>query len=223
MSPSGLRLVCFAVKEEAKPFARFAESHPEVKTLITGMGQRNAERALRAALGQHQPELVLTCGFAGGLEPGLLPGTVLFETEPDTELSTALITAGAQPARFHCATRVATTISEKRALRKETGAEAVEMESELLRRICQERGVRNATVRVILDAAEEDLPLDFNTLMNTEEEIDSWKLAKTLLSSPRKVPGLIRFQKQTQAAAARLAVVLQAVLIAISPKPSRPA
>lgn len=222
MSPSGLSLVCFAVKEEAKAFVRLTKSRSDTKTLITGMGLRNAQKSLRAALAQIEPGLVLTCGFSGGLKPDILPGTVLFEAGADPELTAALTTAGAQPARFYCATRVATTVAEKRTLRERTGADAVEMESQFLRAICQECGVASATVRVILDSAQEDLPLDFNKLMNQEQEIDSWKLAKTLLGSPNKVPALIRFQKQTQAAAERLAVVLQAALIAISTKSARP-
>jgi len=221
MSPSKLTLVCFAVKEEAKPFIRFTESRSDIRTLITGMGLRNAEKSLRSALAQTEPGLVLTCGFTGGLNPGLLPGTVLFEAGADPELATALTSAGAQVARFYCATRVATTVGEKRALRERTGADAVEMESQFLRAICQECGITSATVRVILDSADEDLPLDFNQLMNQEHEIDGWKLTKALLGCPNKVPALIRFQKQTQAAAERLAVVLQAVLIAISTKSAR--
>lgn len=52
MSPPPFTLVCFAVKEEAKPFTQLIGSNPQLRTLLTGIGPRNAERALRAALRQ---------------------------------------------------------------------------------------------------------------------------------------------------------------------------
>src|SRR4051794_34472908 len=76
-------LVCFAVKEEAKFF--FPRPHPagSVQSWITGMGRRNAAESLREAVAAVQPECVLTCGFAGGLNPALTLGTVLYDEDYD--------------------------------------------------------------------------------------------------------------------------------------------
>src|SRR6267154_4221338 len=50
------------------------------------------------------PELVLTCGFAGGLNPELKLGEVVFELSTlNSQLSTRLLAAGAKPAKFFCA------------------------------------------------------------------------------------------------------------------------
>jgi len=203
-------LVCFAVKEEAAPFAARAKAMPGVRILVTGMGARNAERALRPAL-QQPVGMVLTCGFAGGLNPALACGQVVFSLDEHPGLEAALRASGAQPARFHFADRVATTAAEKAALRRETGADAVEMESRVMRNLCREQGIPSATVRVILDTAGEDLPLDFNRLLTAEYQIHPGKLAAALLKSPGKVGALLAFRKQTQAAAAELARVLVAV------------
>jgi adenosylhomocysteine nucleosidase len=206
-------LVCFAVKEEATPFRRTARGQPDIEVVLTGMGARNAEKAIRAALTTGRPSLVLSAGFAGGLRPGLSSGSVVFSAEGQPELEKSLRGAGAKAAKFHFVARVATNASQKRELREQTGADAVEMESQVIRSICQEQGIPSATVRVILDTANDDLPLDFNELMTDDQELDGRKLARAVLKSPGKISGLLRLQKQSASAARRLAGVLEQVLL----------
>ena len=207
-------LVCFAVKEEARGFQKLLGKRADLKVILVGMGRRNAERAIRAELGKERPRLVLTCGFAGGLSPELATGTVVFAADPETGLEPPLLAAGAKPARFHCAERVAATIEEKRALRQATGADAVEMESQVICDVCREQKICCATVRAILDTAGEDLPLDFNQLMTPEQKMSYGKLAMALAKSPGKVRGLLHLQRQSRTAAEKLGQVLAGLLSA---------
>jgi adenosylhomocysteine nucleosidase len=207
----GGTLVCFAVKEEAAVFRRAFAHRPQVAILITGMGRRNAEQKIRQRLSWHLPERVLSCGFAGGLNPQLSTGAVVY-AGADADQETHLLAAGAVAARFHCAEHVAVTGAEKRALRETTGADAVEMESQIIGEACRESAIPFATVRVILDTAEENLPLDFNALMTTNQQLNYFKLAGTLLKSPGKIRALMNFQKQCRAAADSLARALAGVI-----------
>ena len=207
-----LTLICFAVKEEAAPFLKFTENHPNVSVLITGMGRKNSERAILESLSKNLPTLVLTCGFAGALNLGLEIGAVVFDADAESEIASPLKEAGANPAKFYCAPRVATTADEKTALRESTGADVVEMESGVIREICRQKNIPSATIRAVSDAAHDDLPLDFNALMTANDAISFPKLALALMKSPGKIPQLMQLQKNTQAAAAELAKVLEKLL-----------
>jgi hypothetical protein len=205
-------LVCFALKEEARAFKQWARGRENIKIILVGVGKRNAERAIRAALAEERPDFVLTCGLAGGLRLDLAMGTVVFAAEPETGLEPALLAAGAKLACFYCAERVAATAAEKRALRESTGADAVEMESQPICAVCREHRIPSATVRVILDTAQEDLVLDFNQLLTPDQKMSYGRLALALARSPGKVGALLKLRRQSQAAAEKLGRVLANVL-----------
>ena len=204
-------LICFAVKEEAKFFLP-AQAGLSCQTWITGMGRRNACESIRQAIATVQPERVITAGFAGGLNPKLRCGTVVYDQDFDAGFGPELEELGALPAKFHCHKRVAITTAEKSELWRFTGADAVEMESSVIRAICREFRIPSATIRVISDDATQDLPLDFNALMTAEERINYPKLIWTVLSRPSRIPKLITFQQQTIAASRQLGTLLQELL-----------
>ncbi len=203
-----ITLVCFALKEEAAPFRRIAAGRTDIQVLITGIGRRNAERAARDTIAATSPRRVLTCGFAGGLNPELKVGAVVFSADDAPTLAASLQAAGARPARFHCASRIAVTAAEKLELRNSTGADAVEMESGAIHEVCREYQIPCAIVRVISDAASEELPLDFNQLAKPDLSLDYVKLALAIGKSPGSIRALVRMQKQTRLAAQQLATVL---------------
>jgi adenosylhomocysteine nucleosidase len=210
-------LVCFALKEEAAPFRKIvartmASAQADIFILITGIGCQNAEKSMREFLAINSPKLVLTCGFAGGLNPDLKLGEVVFElagpAANDQKLVANLAAAGAKLAKFFCVDRIATTVAEKKKLRGETGADAVEMESAAIHAVCRERGIPCATVRVISDTAHENLPLDFNALAKPDKKLDFGKLFLAIAKSPGKIGALMQLQKKTKFAAEQLANVL---------------
>lgn len=197
-------LVTFAVKEEMK----FFPGGPGIRRYITGMGRDNAEQAIATAVEEIRPKLVLTCGFAGGLNPVLKSNEVLFHADAGTPLCDTLQRAGATPVSFFCARRVAITSEEKQRLWRGTGLDAVEMESESIRDFCRERDIPSATIRVVSDTALEDLPLDFNTLMSPTQKINYSKLTWALVRAPFKLAELLAFQQKTVDAAKALGAFL---------------
>lgn len=207
----GTVLVCFALIEEADAFQKLAAGRDDVSILITGIGQQNAETSFRRFLEGNSPRQVLTCGFAGGLNPDLKIGDVVFSTLQRTSWD-ALAKQGARSVYFHCANRIATTAAEKTELRRKTRQDAVEMESGHIQQLCRERKIPCTTVRVISDTADENMPFDFNKLSKPDSSLDFGKLAWAILKSPGKIPALLRLRKNTNLAAQRLAEVLANVI-----------
>ena len=197
-------LVTFAVPEEAAPFRRLCP--PGVKILVTGMGADAAGRNVEAEFERSgNYDLVISCGFCGGLDSQLKRETVVVAVDSDAEVVALAAMEGICSGTFHCAESVATTGGMKARLRAETGADVVEMESGIIAGICRSRGIRVATLRVISDEAGEDLPLDFNKLMTRRGGIHFGKLAIELARRPRMIPELMRLQKRTARAASALA------------------
>lgn len=209
--PSPRILVCFAVKEEARPFVSNLRGSTTFNTLITGMGWKNAGEAIDRALVEFRPDLVLSCGFAGGLDPAHRPGAILFETD-QPQLAERCSALGAKSATFVCSPKVLSKAEEKLALRERSKADAVEMESGIIRRCCQERGVASATIRVIIDPVEQDLPLDLENVLTTRKRISAPKLACALLASPSRIKSLIDLRSDSIRVAKELGAFLERLL-----------
>jgi adenosylhomocysteine nucleosidase len=201
-------LVCFAVKEENK----FFKPPPGVRVLITGMGRRNAFESLDKYLAKEKPSGILTCGFAGGLNPSLELGEIIYDCDDGAPWEKALLASSARLARFHCAARVSITANEKYQLWQSTFMDAVEMESDTIREMARKQSIPSATIRTISDTAHESLPLDFNRLMTPDHRLDFAKLAGRLLLKPRLIAELLRFQGQTITAAQSLGKFLENLL-----------
>ena len=184
----------------------------DVHVLLTGMGAHNAEQAVSDALKTVRPGRVFTCGFAGALNPTLSIGDVVFATKVSPHLAQRLQSSGARQVVFVCVERVVTTAAEKCALRAQTNADVVEMESAVIERVCREAGVECVTLRAISDTAREDLPLDFNALMTSDQKLDLAKLAVAILRRPQRIPALLRLGKNSAIAAEKLGKVLVAVI-----------
>jgi hypothetical protein len=77
---------------------------------------------------------------------------------------------------------------------------------------CREKQIPSAIVRVVLDTADTNLPLDFNQYLTADDQVDIPKLTKAVLFSPKKVRALLQLQQQGKAAAQRLGQVLAGLL-----------
>ncbi|MFB7270972.1 1-hydroxy-2-methyl-2-butenyl 4-diphosphate reductase [Streptomyces sp. NPDC056244] len=144
-----------------------------VTVLRTGMGPRNAERAVARALGEprNRDAVLIASGFCAGLTPGMHPGDLIVADETRDPYGSTPCTgtgllvdalARAVPGRtVHTGPLTGSdhvVRGQERAVLRTTGAVAVDMESAATLRTALSAGTRPvAAVRVVVDAPEHEL------------------------------------------------------------------
>lgn len=153
---------------------------------------------------------MLSCGFAGALDPELEIGDVVFHAPGLTVFELTLEKLGARRARFYQVEKVLWTASEKLKLRSLTTADAVDMESAAIAAVCTAINAEFGIVRVVSDTAHEDLPVDFNRFLLPAGGINTKRLFSWLVARPSVMIKVLRWHARLNSAAAKLAEVLYA-------------
>lgn len=189
--------------------ARIAR-HPGVVTLVGGGDPARLALLLQGALAPGA-RAVISFGIAGGLAPGLRPGTVLLAcsvhdgrervaTDRDwlKRLSESL--PDARTVHLAGADRVVSGTEAKRALHRDTGAAAVDMESHVAARLANLHRIPFAALRVVADPAERTLPRAATVGMRADGSTDAPAVLRSLLDRPGDIPALIRTALDARAA-----------------------
>lgn len=157
---------------------------------------------------------MISTGYCGALDPSLRVGDIVVSDH--TQIGT-LERAGARGRADHtCARglvitrdRVAVTAAEKRALREETGAIAVDMESSAVKDRAEALGIPYACIRAVSDTAGENMPLDFNRYRAADGRFSRGRIALAAMARPFSVmPALLEFDRQCQRASIALGEAL---------------
>jgi adenosylhomocysteine nucleosidase len=149
---------------------------------------------------------VISFGVAGGLDPALKPGDVVVATEvlagdtrwlagltlnEETIASVALGRSRVVRGGLAGVERVLAARSCKAALRLETGAAAVDMESHIAAAYAAEAGLPFAALRVIADPADRALPALAVTAIKANGDIDMRKVLSGVARNPMMLRALV--------------------------------
>jgi nucleoside phosphorylase len=201
-----------------------------VLVLQTGVGEAAMTRAAEWLLGDPRleavpcrPKAVLSTGFSGALTEEHHTGDIILATEivdaqgsrwPATWPEELPAGEWRPPLHRHpvlTVPRLVGTPEEKRALGRQTGAAAVDMESAVLARLCRRRDVPFGCVRVILDDLHTPLSPRLLALLS-----DGGVSPLRLLSAVARAPGLMRelwqLARQSHRAAEQLGKALGELL-----------
>lgn len=138
---------------------------------------------------------MISTGYCGALDPKLRVGDIVVSEE--TRIGALNCSRG----RVITRDRVAVTAAEKRALREETGAIAVDMESSAVKDRAEALGIPFACIRAVSDTAGENMPLDFNRYRGADGRFSRGRIALAAMARPFSVmPALLAFDRQCQRA-----------------------
>lgn len=167
-------------------------------TVVAGGGDgARLERELEAAVAD--ATMVLSCGLAGALAPGLKAGDlVLGERFPGESRGTDVVEmlreqlAGAHIGSIIGSDTIVASVAEKQALYAETNALAVDMESHIAARVAARHGLPFAIVRAISDTADHTLPPAALVGMRPDGSMALGAVLASLARNPGQLPALIR-------------------------------
>ncbi|MCX7872398.1 MAG: hypothetical protein N2487_03855 [Verrucomicrobiae bacterium] len=152
--------IIFATRFEARDF----KPPPDVILFYSGMGKKKVKNCLEKLLKKCRPHCIVNSGFAGGLNPDLSEGAIVYRTTEGDD--SFFRSSGAFAARFFCSNEVVTSVEEKRALFLKTGADVVDMESDVIFNVCCENKIPCYIIRVVSDGANTAMPVDFNNIFH---------------------------------------------------------
>lgn len=208
---------------------RSKAGNAEVTALLTGIGKEASARAMGLMMAMADEDkhfdLCISSGLAGALCETLKVGDIIApealiaesrhadlptdELKVDRELRGLALKTGAMSANcLFTADRMLVKASQKSVC--SSRAQLVDMESFEIVKEAMAWGARSLVVRGISDSAEEDLPIDFSLTLSKKNKISVGKVLLQLLKNPLALAALVRFGKQSQSAAERLAKFLDA-------------
>ncbi len=207
--------IAFALEFESVHFRARHNSRLRVASWVLGAMGVEAARILDKRLAETTPSLVISAGFAGGLQPGVEVGElVLGRNYSDPALATKL-TLG--PAWHVGDVRTEPAIIErsvdKKRLGQETGALAGDLETAHIAEVCASRGVPMLSIRCISDALNDDMPVPADILLNPKTyRPEPLLLFRHLMTNPKSVVPFNRLLKNAKLAQAKLAEGLEEIL-----------
>lgn len=193
--------------------ARLA-SGPGIVTIGAG-GNPGRLRALLLERAEPGCRAVISIGIAGGLDPALAPGDVVvatgivvadrrFETHPEIVAAhaAALMSLPGRVVRADLAGVEAAALSPraKSALRRSTGAAAVDMESHVAAAYAERHGLPFAAIRVVCDPSDRALPAFVAQALTPDGDVDVLAVLRALARGSATVGGLVSLARDSGAA-----------------------
>ncbi|MGI6415654.1 MAG: hypothetical protein ACOX1P_08305 [Thermoguttaceae bacterium] len=200
----------------------------------SGPGCAAAERATEALIAAHQPDWVISAGFAGGLSENvkrhdlllvnsvIRPGGSRIAVDLPVDPAVLAGSPGVHVGGLFTADRIIRLPDEKRTLGEESGALAVDMETFAVAEVCLRRNVPLIAARIISDAAGDQLPDDLERL--ARQQTPARKLGAvfgTVMNRPGSVKDMLQLKESALLASDRLAGFLQSIIRQLTaPRPS---
>ncbi len=191
----------------------------------SGVGRDAAERATQALILGHQPQWIISAGYAGGLSDRVAQGDfVLADEIVDSQGRSLAIDFKLAPdalklmphvhvGRLVTVNQVVARAEDKRSLGARHGALAVDMETMGAAEACRSDKIRFLSVRVVTDAVDRTLPDDIDYLVKRKSTAGRLGAAAgAILRRPSSVKDMWQLKEDALVASDRLARFLVGVI-----------
>ena len=199
-----------------------------VRIVTSGVGPQRARDAAEEALERNRPSHVISIGVAGGLTNTLRRPSITLPTTTIRQVDGAVFPADDQLRKqairllnqadiyWQSVTSITTpeilfTKPEKRAA-ADSGAEIVQMEDSEWAEVCAEAEVPFASVRVVMDALDDDIP---NEVVQWRGKPSAFDIAVGAIRRPSLLPELLSLGIQRQSAIQELERAMTLIIPAI--------
>ena len=189
-----------------------------VIVLHTGVGEKSCRRQIGDFFGQQPLRYLISAGFAGALDRGLKIGNLLLSenfSSPELLGSPHLDIAadGVFLGKLATAPGVVDSNVERDRWAANTGAAAVDMETEFIAAACASHDVPMLSLRTISDTPSEPLPAPPGVLFDLEKQKTSFgRLALYLGTHPAAITRLTAFRHRIAFARRSLTAALDKIL-----------
>lgn len=167
-----------------------------VSIIHIGVGAKACARKIDKFLRNSHPKFLISSGFAGSVREDLKVGDLIAgENFSDRQLLLRAERAcGARAVKLFTTSAMVDSIDQRNQIAQAQGADAVDMETEVIAQACAVHGVRMVSLRVISDSPREPFPAPPHVLFDLERQrTNAATLASYLLRHPTRIASFIRF------------------------------
>ena len=186
----------------------------EFSITCAGIGGEAASRVTKAVIQQFNPEVVVSAGFAGAVDPMLGIGHVIMPGKVIDEVTGASFLSMRGDGVLVSAAKVVDA-EGKAFLRQRYGAMAVDMEAAAVAEQATRHGIPFLTVKSISDTAETSLP-DFSRFIRRDGSFATTSFVAHMIFHPTLWPAVRRLGADTEIATKSLASSLRQPLADMS-------
>jgi nucleoside phosphorylase len=169
-----------------------------IEVLHTGVGENLCRQRIGVLLENQQFDFLISAGFAGSLNHELQVNDLLlgqnFLTLDPKQTQSSLSNVSIYATNMLTVSAMIDSSEERERIARESGASAVDMETEFIARACAAHGIPLLSLRVITDTPAQPFPAPPSVLFDVRQQrTHIVEFAKFFVAHPRRILRLIQF------------------------------
>src|SRR6516225_2712624 len=202
---NGISIVCGTIGDRS------------IEVIHTGVGANVCKQRIGKFLVNQQFDFLISAGFAGSLNDELQVKDLLiaknFSTVDLKHVQSSLSNVSIKAAKMLTVPALIDSSEERERIARESGASAVDMETEFIARACAAHGILLLALRVITDTPTQPFPASPSVLFDIQQQrTHIAALAKFFLAHPSRIPDLVQFARRITRARTVITNALVAVV-----------